>query len=259
MRPRPVIVVVLVALAMAVMACSESRRPRRAEAMPGDAGSLDSGRVDRDAGRSDAGPRDAGPRDAATRDAATRDGAVRVDAAMCDVARCPAASPERLPSGGSFSAGYIQERCCGREDDGPMEGKCGVTVPQAYGDEDGVRCETIVEGELDETCLDTIIGGQLIQGCRRSDGRCGHLNAGWGCHLVYRHYWDDLLDDATTTLPNPFNCTGAGQPCTRTTQCCFHPNYGAQCVPDDWDAGVLEGICDDQEDPFLRETPFPRF
>src|SRR4029077_4975629 len=109
----------------------------------------------------------------------------------------------------------------------------------------------------DETCLDTVVDGQVIQGCRRPDGQCGHLSPGWGCHRAYRRYWNwGNLDGATPPLPNPFNCTQWHQPCSRSAECCSDGNnlgvcwleFGQDLDAGDEDGGTPRGHCNSIEE-----------
>jgi hypothetical protein len=184
---------------------------------------------------------------------------------VCEPDPCPASEVPLVVYGMPFP----QQGCCFTgapklASDGKRRlGQCGVIFPVFRGPD---QCDLIVPGEVDDTCLDTLVNGELVEGCRLPDGHCGHLTPGWGCHTIYRYDWDWYLDDATTTLPNPFVCTSEDEPCTRTTQCCFHDNYGGLCAPAwdaDLDAGIdnLPGFCtNDEESNYNDETtPFPRF
>jgi hypothetical protein len=272
--------ILVIVLAAGAFGCSDIRLPAS------DARSMDSGV--RDGGIRDAGVRDGGIRDGGIRDGGIRDGGLRdsgeimmppdsgseIDSGrMCDVAQCSVAlDAVPLKVHNDADPDHEQRACCISTDRSEpywteeIAGQCGVVFPHYY---NGPYCGQIVAGELDETCLDTVVDGEIIQGCRRTDGQCGHLTPGWGCHRFYRYYWELNVDDRDSELPNPFNCTPVRERCTRSSQCCAHENYGRVCWPtnedgEEWDAGPGEdgglplGYCNWAQyvdDP--DSTPYP--
>jgi hypothetical protein len=136
-----------------VIACAgcDERSDRAASDAGRDAGSLDAGAPDagRDGGQHDAG-RDAG-------DAGDGGDAQSSDAAapVCDVARCPAAAAAPLPLIYFTDSESLEQRaCCVFDDIGESTGECGVGWLNAY---DEPICAPIVEGVLDDTCLDVLM------------------------------------------------------------------------------------------------------
>lgn len=126
---------------------------------------------------------------------------------------------------------------------------CGVALP-SYGDES--VCTALVPGERDESCLDAVYAGRVIQGCRRADGRCGHQAGAYGCVEVLRTYWAHDVD--TADVANPFVCVRLDAPCRNNFECC-EATHGSACDfgPDgpndeDNDAGSALGVCVDSED-----------
>lgn len=269
--------ILVIVLAASALGCSDTRLPAS------DAGPLD-GSV-RDSGASDGSVRDGGVRDGGVRDGGSHDSGESMppwDAGsdldsgwVCDVAQCTVA-PDAVPLKLHFSdddPNHEQRACCiSTDDEGwpdwteKVAGQCGVVFPDYYS---GPYCSQVVAGELDETCLDAVVDGHVVQGCRRTDGTCGHLTPGWGCHRYYRYGWDLGVDDRDSVLPNPFTCTPSGDRCGRTSQCCAYGNYGSVCWPtnedgDEWDAGpgddggLPPGYCNHVEyvdDP--DSTPYP--
>jgi hypothetical protein len=192
-----------------------------------------------DAAAFDAAPRDAGgpnvddagfvgPREAGIRDGGEPDAFPNT----CEVERCPAGTeaPLPLPHGWVDGDQLEQRACCVLDDLRQPTGECGIQWLDPYGWE--LRCgEPIVEGVLDESCLDVVVQGNVVQGCRRPDGYCGHYSPGWGCHDMYRLFW--INPESDPLAPNPFECIPEEQSCTRTSQCCDNPNYGSACYLSD--------------------------
>jgi hypothetical protein len=172
----------------------------------------------------------------------------------CDVTSCPVSDSALVFQGPTSDIHRIEQSACCVGDSGGIlavwsqaaayHGQCGVVFPDSFQSGTAEYCEVIIPGVVDHTCLDTVVDGERVQGCRRPDGKCGHLTPGWGCHLMDRSFWDPNIDDAHSGLPNPFTCKSLGADCTRGSECCFHPAFGGVCLrraPEDSDAGDEDG------------------
>jgi hypothetical protein len=115
-----------------------------------------------------------------------------------------------------------------------VEMGCRVKMPLR----EGLTCVHIDRGEIDETCLDTWYQGEVVEGCRRTDSRCGHWGGVWGCHEVYRVDWPWSLEQPFPDAPNPYRCVPDGETCTGPGQCCDGHNGGVCEIAPGADAGT---------------------
>ena len=179
-------------------------------------------------------------------DDAARDGAIPLDGApedaevpVCEVAACPALDASIVVRGDPDSP----TPCCVSSFDEmfPAElkvGQCGQRFwVSVYADS---LCSPIVDGVVDDTCLDTMVEGEVLQGCRRPDGYCGHLEEPFGCHFLHRQHWARNIE--ADDPPNPFVCTEGWEPCTEDYECCDDGN-GSVCW-DDESTDVVDKHCE---------------
>lgn len=106
-----------------------------------------------------------------------------------------------------------------------------MVLRDSYSDDVPI-CERYDEGTADGSCLDTLVGDELREGCCRAEGVCGHYDEGWGCHRGQKAKWNFRQECGTPPpagLPDPFVCTPRGEPCEQDEECCAHENYGAEC------------------------------
>jgi hypothetical protein len=159
---------------------------------------------------------------------------VERDAYTCDFSRCTV--PEvPLPY---FVDDPIPYACCTDSNH-----SCGYSIDNDFVTMFlGTNCVEIVPGVVDDTCLDTMVDGVIVEGCRREDGRCGHVAGPYGCYLLLRPNWESKIDESDVS--NPFNCAEELEPCLTDADCCMSLTHTILCIPDN-DAGDAGGICVD--------------
>lgn len=134
---------------------------------------------------------------------------------------------------------HVDDRHCVREDD-EGEPVCGLRYAADHTADD-TSCEPIdAPGDEDARCPDTTFRDQLVEGCCRPSGECGHLDSELGCHTLAQTDWASeppkvfYCDDRAEPDPPPyFECSVAE--CESALDCCADPSHG--------NASCVEGFC----------------
>jgi hypothetical protein len=96
---------------------------------------------------------------------------------------------------------HVDEAYCVR-DDGDGAPACGMRYVQGEF-ADGTSCVAMkVEGTLDARCPDTLFRDEVVKGCCRPSGECGHLDPDLGCHDLAQDDWGPhYCDERAAPLP----------------------------------------------------------
>lgn len=137
---------------------------------------------------------------------------------------------------------HTDDAHCVREGD-EGEPECGLRY-SADQNADHMSCEAIeAPGEVDSRCPTTTFREQVVEGCCRPSGECGHLDPELGCHDLARTDWawspplvfhcDERTERAGRQPPAHFECSRGA--CEDALDCCADPIDG--------NAACVEGFC----------------